>query len=107
MQDARGIIRLRSHAMLRAITSVALLLWSLVACVTTAPSDAWHRAMNEGFALYEAGRFAEAILRFEQALQIGAAELDPHDPNLATSLNNLATLYYAQGSYTEAEPLYR
>jgi len=29
------------------------------------------------------------------------------DPRLATSLNNLASLYHRQGKYTEAEPLYK
>jgi tetratricopeptide (TPR) repeat protein len=31
----------------------------------------------------------------------------PEHPNIATSLNNLAELYRAQGQYEEAEPLYR
>ena len=31
----------------------------------------------------------------------------PAHPNVATSLNNLALLYQAQGRYAEAEPLYR
>ncbi len=31
----------------------------------------------------------------------------PQDPRLATSLNNLAGLYRAQGKYAEAEPLYK
>jgi tetratricopeptide (TPR) repeat protein len=33
--------------------------------------------------------------------------LGPEHPNVATSLNNLAALYKAQGRYAEAEPLYR
>jgi tetratricopeptide (TPR) repeat protein len=31
---------------------------------------------------------------------------DEH-PDVATSFNNLAVLYYAQGRYSEAEPLYQ
>ncbi len=31
----------------------------------------------------------------------------PEHPNVAQSLNNLATLYQAQGKYAEAEPLYQ
>ena len=32
--------------------------------------------------------------------------LGDNHPHVATSLNNLAALYYSQGRYTEAEPLY-
>jgi len=31
----------------------------------------------------------------------------PTHPDTATSLNNLAVLYQAQGKYAEAEPLYK
>ena len=33
--------------------------------------------------------------------------LGDNHPHVATSLNNLAHLYYSQDRYTEAEPLYR
>ncbi len=33
--------------------------------------------------------------------------LGPEHPSVATSLNNLALLYQAQGHYAEAEPLYK
>ncbi len=33
--------------------------------------------------------------------------LGPAHPEVATSLNNLAALYAAQGRYAEAEPLYK
>ncbi|MDB9349358.1 tetratricopeptide repeat protein, partial [Nodularia spumigena] len=32
--------------------------------------------------------------------------LGDNHPDVATSLNNLANLYYSQGRYDEAEPLY-
>ncbi len=34
------------------------------------------------------------------------SRLQVHHSDTATSLNNLANLYYNQGRYTEAEPLY-
>ena len=34
-------------------------------------------------------------------------QLGENHPDVATSLNNLAGLYYAQGKYAEAEPLYQ
>jgi tetratricopeptide (TPR) repeat protein len=57
--------------------------------------------------LYNEGRFNEAILVAEQALTL-AKSLHPGDhPDVATSLNNLASLYKSQGLYPEAEPLYQ
>jgi tetratricopeptide (TPR) repeat protein len=42
-----------------------------------------------------------------RSLEIREKALGPEHPNLATSLNNLAVLYRAQGKYAEAEPLYK
>src|SRR5262245_48077346 len=61
---------------------------------------------------YHAGKHAEAIQAFEAALEISRA-LYPRDTfpdghaNLATSLNNLAGLYQAQGKYAAAEALFK
>ena len=41
------------------------------------------------------------------ALAIAEKALGPEHPHVATSLNNLAELYRAQGKYAQAEPLYR
>jgi tetratricopeptide (TPR) repeat protein len=50
---------------------------------------------------------AEKVLPFpEKAVRLSEEEFGPDHPELATDLNNLATLYQAQGKYTEAEPLY-
>jgi tetratricopeptide (TPR) repeat protein len=43
---------------------------------------------------------------FTRSLGIREKELGPNHPDVALSLNNLATLYVAQGRYQEAEPLY-
>ena len=44
---------------------------------------------------------------FERALAIWETALGPEHPDVATSLNNLAMLYYDQGQYAKAEPLYQ
>ena len=44
---------------------------------------------------------------YQQALAIRKARLGEQHPDTATSLNNLAGLYEAQGRYDEAEPLYQ
>ncbi len=57
--------------------------------------------------LYNEGKFNEAILVAEQALTL-AKSLHPGDhADVASSLNNLASLYRTQGLYPEAEPLYQ
>jgi tetratricopeptide (TPR) repeat protein len=55
---------------------------------------------------YKAGRYPEAEKQFLAALEVAKA-FGPQDPRLATSLNNLAGLYRAQGKLQEALPLYQ
>ena len=43
----------------------------------------------------------------KKALELAEKSLGPDHPTVATSLNNLAALFQAQGQYTQAEPLYR
>ncbi len=43
----------------------------------------------------------------KKALQLAETNAGKNHPNVATSLNNLAALYKAQGQYAQAEPLYR
>ena len=58
-------------------------------------------------ALYQAGKYAEAIPLAQQVLAIEEKALGPDHPNVAVALNNLAELYTAQGRYADAEPLYK
>ncbi len=44
---------------------------------------------------------------YREALQLRRELLGDRHPDVAGSLNNLATLYRNQGRYEEAEPLYR
>jgi tetratricopeptide (TPR) repeat protein len=54
-----------------------------------------------------ARRYDEAEPLYQQALAIMRERLGEQHPDTATSLNNLAGLYQAQGRYDEAEPLYQ
>jgi tetratricopeptide (TPR) repeat protein len=66
------------------------------------------RLLNQaGFYLCERGRYTDAKPLYERALAIREKALDPEHPDVATSLNNLAGLYYNQGQYAKAEPLYQ
>lgn len=44
---------------------------------------------------------------YQEARAILERELGPSDPNVATSLHDLAYVYMLMGQYTEAEPLFR
>src|SRR5262249_40986810 len=60
-----------------------------------------------GLSAYDAGNYPEAGAPLRRALAIWEAALGPKHPHVATSLNNLAGLYDAQGQYAQAEPLYQ
>src|SRR5262245_30683060 len=65
----------------------------------------WRKATEQGNKLRQAARYAEA----EQAYLTAVTEAEkfgPDDPRLASSLNNLGSLYHAQGRYVEGEKLY-
>ena len=82
---------------------VCLLLWPAHA---VAQEVDWERHMRAGDTAYQQGNYTEAVKQTKAALSLAEA-FGPDDPRLATTLNNLALLYDAQGRYTEAEPLYK
>ena len=49
------------------------------------------------------GKYEEALPLYGRSLAIMEQELGANHPDTASSLNNLAALYYAQGQYAEAE----
>src|SRR5437016_6114292 len=66
----------------------------------------WELHISAGIEAYQQGDYGKAEEEWQAALR-EAEEFDPEDPRFATSLNNLAELYRAQGKYAEAEPLYK
>jgi tetratricopeptide (TPR) repeat protein len=60
-----------------------------------------------GHYLQECARYEEAEPLYRRALAIDKKQFGAEHPYIATTLNNLALLYTAQGRYEEAEPLYR
>ncbi|MCC3494179.1 MAG: tetratricopeptide repeat protein [Microcoleus sp. PH2017_16_JOR_D_A] len=53
------------------------------------------------------GRYRDAEPLYKQALEMWQRLFSDDHPDLAKSLNNLASLYRSQGRYRDAEPLYR
>ena len=70
-----------------------------------AQSEVYMEAYRQGRALYEAGRYEQAIPFYREALGLGEQEFGPVHPTTALLLNNLAELYRNQGRYEWAEPL--
>jgi tetratricopeptide (TPR) repeat protein len=65
-------------------------------------------ALNEQIVkLYGEGKYSDAEPLCMRALAISEKALGPDHPDVAKSLNNLASLYRNQGRYGEAEPLYK
>jgi len=56
--------------------------------------------------LYRMGRHGRAVLAAGAELYCAEKVKGPRQSYLATSLNNLARLYHAQGQYAQGEPLY-
>ena len=82
-----------------------------VLCLLLASTQAcrgalWERYNDTGAEAYEQGFYAEAEEQWLAALE-EAESFGPQDQRLTTTLKNLADLYYAQGEYSEAEPLYQ
>ncbi len=101
LRDTALMIPTKSVRVLAGV--VCLLLWP--AHVVAQPAD-WERYLHAGAAAYQQGNYAEAVKQTKAALSAAEA-FGPNDPRLATTLNNLALLYKAQGNYAEAEPLYQ
>ncbi|CAN0277376.1 unnamed protein product, partial [Ascophyllum nodosum] len=53
------------------------------------------------------GKYDDAEPLFKRALTIGEEVLGPRHPDVASILNNLASLLESQGKYDDAEPLYK
>ena len=66
----------------------------------------WESYITAAQQAYQQAEYAEAEKQLEAALKEAEA-FGPDAVRLATSLNNLAALYHAQGKYAEAEPLYQ
>ena len=83
---------------------MALVLWS---ASVHAQSEALMKAYNQGQALYEAGRYEQAIDSFRDAVAFGEREFGPDHRITAGLLGWLAAASRSQGRYAEAEPLYK
>jgi len=84
-------------------------LWGASVSVSAQSEDLEEaKRLNErAMELLEAGQYDEAVPLAERALAIREKALGSEHPDVAASLNNLASLYDAKGDYARAEPLYQ
>ena len=87
--------------------------WQLVAALCLAflftaacQRTRWESNSAAGVKAFHQGRYADAEKLFLAALE-EAEGFGPDDPRLATSVNNLAGLYQAQGKYVKAVRFYK
>src|SRR5271169_3657702 len=57
--------------------------------------------------LYTTGKYESAIPPALKALEMQEKALGPDHPDVATELNNLASLYQSENRHADAEPLYK
>jgi tetratricopeptide (TPR) repeat protein len=99
-----------SIALIKSRARLAIVVLSALLAATTpaarGQNTLWETHNRAGVEAYKAGRYPEAEKQFLAALEV-AETFGPEDPRLATSLNNLAGLYRAQGKLQEALPLYQ
>lgn len=71
------------------------------------PSLEEARSLHEqGAALYQAGKYREALPLQQRAVQLYEQALGPEHPETIVSLNNLAEMHRTLGEYAQALPLY-
>jgi CHAT domain-containing protein/Flp pilus assembly protein TadD len=83
----------------------AFLILILCAPPATAQEARWRELTAQVEQLYKQGKYSDAIPVAQEALRVAESTFGPEDPNVATSLNNLADIYRKQGRYADAEPL--
>jgi CHAT domain-containing protein/tetratricopeptide (TPR) repeat protein len=111
----------------RSMTCVVCALLSTLVCVPVRADDPpkklsaeqrkelearWQELNTAGIKAYRAGMYPDAIKAFEDALNVARqlynkAEFPDGHENLAAAMNNLASLYQAQGRLAAAEPLFK
>lgn len=73
----------------------------------SAALDTWVKMTDDAVTLYQQRKHKDAIALARKALDYAVEKFGPEDPNVAESMDNLATYLTAEGEYKEAEELYQ
>jgi len=88
-------------------TAFLLLLPATLPMFAQGAGNEWDNLYNEFMELYRTGKYDRALIVAKKALEVAEKNVGPDHPDVATSLNNLAALYYSQGKYLKVELLYK
>ena len=94
------------QSMARLLVPLAALLLCTGSLAQTEQAE-WQKLNQEVKTLLGQGNYPQAVIVAKQALSIAERTRGPDHPNVATSLGNLAQLYFTQGQYAQAEPLHK
>jgi tetratricopeptide (TPR) repeat protein len=94
------------------ITLLLILALSIPACAQQPKKaddihDVWVKMTDDAVTLYTQRRHKEAIALAEKALEYAKKNFGEESPDVAESMDNLATYLTAEGEYKKAEELYR
>jgi len=67
----------------------------------------WESLHQEALKLRKAGKYPQAVIAEKKALAIAEHSVGSKHLDVASSLDNLASLYLAEGKYSQAEQLYK
>ena len=84
-----------------------MLLAALFTLPAFAQEDLWEELNDQAAKLLQERRYADAIKVSEEAIKVAENTFTPDHPCIAISKNQLGTLYWTYGRFSEAEPLFR
>ncbi|MGC2165768.1 MAG: tetratricopeptide repeat protein [Gallionella sp.] len=101
--------RIESELMLKRALSGFVAFSMIVFAVTTvyAEQTEWETLNWKVMSLFRKGQYAEAVEVAKRAIIVAEQSAGPDNPDVATSVNNLAMLYDNLDNFAEAEPLYK
>ena len=86
---------------------LSVLLWILASSASLAKDDNLKTLNQRIHKLFTEGNFQDAIPLEERAVEATKRARGPEDPETATALNNLGSLFQKIGDYAKAEPLFQ
>ena len=86
-----------NHAPLTVLTAVLFLGLSAPSARAEGAGIEWDILNEEVLELYRTAEYDQGVIVAKQALSVAESNVGPDHPDVATSLNNLAGLYHAQG----------
>lgn len=83
-----------------------LLMLALLSACAKDPAQQWEEKSKKAVALFNQKKYEEAIQLNKEALAVAEKNFGQDDPKTASSIYNIAGIYYMQGDVAKAEPLF-